>query len=457
MSYHFRPYAQDQLLLMPPALNEWVKEGSLARFVSELVDSLHADGQLTAFFAPYRADGWGAAAYHPCLMLKVLLYGYAVGVRSSRKIAQALEHDVAVRYLAANQQPDFRTVADFRTTHLAALEQLFGTVLTLCQAAGLVTMGVVALDGRRVAANAALDQNRTAASLDRTIAEILAEATRLDAEEDARYGVDRRGDELPEGLRTSAERLQRFKEARARLAADAARARQAQEAKVAARAEAEQRTGKKKRGRKPKAPNDVADPAKTANTTDPDSRLMQSRRGWVQGYNGQAMVDAPTQVIVAQAVTQDENDLRQLAPMLAQAEANTGRAPTACAVDAGYWSEANARLATATTELLIATTKDRTRRQQLAEQPPPRGRIPDRLTVRERMERKLRTKRGQAIYGQRGSSVEAVFGQMEGRGLNRFWLRGVRQVRAEWSLFCTTHNVLKLWRWGRAAVALATG
>ena len=457
MSYHFRPYAQDQLLLMPPALTEWVKEDSLARFVSELVDSLHADGQLTAFFAPYRADGWGAAAYHPCLMLKVLLYGYAVGVRSSRKIAQALEHDVAVRYLAANQQPDFRTVAAFRTTHLAALEQLFGTVLTLCQAAGLVTMGVVALDGRRVAANAALDQNRTAASLDRTIAEILAEAKRLDAEEDARYGVDRRGDELPEGLRTSAERLQRFQEARARLAADAARARHAQEAKVAARAEAEQRTGQKKRGRKPKAPNDVVDPAKTANTTDPDSRLMQSRRGWVQGYNGQAMVDAPTQVIVAQAVTQDENDLRQLAPMLAQAEANTGRAPTACAVDAGYWSEANAGLATATTDLLIATTKDRTRRQQLAEQPPPRGRIPDRLTVRERMERKLRTKRGQAIYGQRGSSVEAVFGQMEGRGLNRFWLRGVRQVRAEWSLFCTTHNVLKLWRWGRAAVALATG
>lgn len=457
MSYHFRPYAQDQLLLMPPALTEWVKEDSLARFVSELVDSLHADGQLTAFFAPYRADGWGAAAYHPCLMLKVLLYGYAVGVRSSRKIAQALEHDVAVRYLAANQQPDFRTVADFRTTHLAALEQLFGSVLTLCQAAGLVKMGVVALDGRRVAANAALDQNRTAASLDRTIAEILAEAKRLDAEEDARYGVDRRGDELPEGLRTSAERLQRFTEARARLAADAARARHAQEAKVAARAEAEQRTGQKKRGRKPKAPNDVVDPAKTANTTDPDSRLMQSRRGWVQGYNGQAMVDAPTQVIVAQAVTQDENDLRQLAPMLAQAEANTGRAPTACAVDAGYWSEANAGLATATTELLIATTKDRTRRQQLAEQPPPRGRIPDRLTVRERMERKLRTKRGQAIYGQRGSSVEAVFGQMEGRGLNRFWLRGVRQVRAEWSLFCTTHNVLKLWRWGRAAVALATG
>lgn len=457
MSYHFRPYAQDQLLLMPPALTEWVKEDSLARFVSELVDSLHADGQLTAFFAPYRADGWGAAAYHPCLMLKVLLYGYAVGVRSSRKIAQALEHDVAVRYLAANQQPDFRTVAAFRTTHLAALEQLFGTVLTLCQAAGLVTMGVVALDGRRVAANAALDQNRTAASLDRTIAEILAEAKRLDAEEDARYGVDRRGDELPEGLRTSAERLQRFQEARARLAADAARARHAQEAKLAARAEAEQRTGQKKRGRKPKAPNDVVDPAKTANTTDPDSRLMQSRRGWVQGYNGQAMVDAPTQVIVAQAVTQDENDLRQLAPMLAQAEANTGRAPTACAVDAGYWSEANAGLATATTDLLIATTKDRTRRQQLAEQPPPRGRIPDRLTVRERMERKLRTKRGQAIYGQRGSSVEAVFGQMEGRGLNRFWLRGVRQVRAEWSLFCTTHNVLKLWRWGRAAVALATG
>src|SRR6266545_977822 len=179
VSYNFLPYAQDQLLLMPPSLTEWVSEDSLARFVSELVDAMQARGELAAFFAAYRVDGWGRAAYHPCLMIKVLLYCYAVGVRSSRRIAQALEHDIAVRYLAANQQPDFRTIADSRKDHLAAFEQLFAAVLTLCQAAGLAKMGVVALDGRRVAGNAALDQNRTQASLEREMAAaILAEAER---------------------------------------------------------------------------------------------------------------------------------------------------------------------------------------------------------------------------------------------------------------------------------------
>ena len=223
---------------------------------------MQARGELAAFFARYRADGWGAAAYHPCLMLKVLLYCYAVGVRSSRRIAQAAEHDIAVRYLAANQQPDFRTIATFRTAHLAALEQLFGSVLALCRDAGLAEMGVVALDGRRVAANAALDQNRKQASLEREIAAILAEAERVDREEDAQYGIDVRGDELPEGLRTTAERRERLTAALDRLAANTKRARAKQAAKIEARAEEERRTGKKKRGPKPKPPEAVGDPDK---------------------------------------------------------------------------------------------------------------------------------------------------------------------------------------------------
>jgi transposase len=457
VSYNFLPYEQDQLLLMPPSLTDWVAEDSLARFVSELVDAMQARGELAAFFATYRADGWGQAAYHPCLMVKVLLYCYAVGVRSSRRIAQALEHDIAVRYLAANQHPDFRTIANFRKVHLVAFEQLFGAVLTLCQEAGLAKLGVVALDGRRVAANAALDQNRKQASLEREIAEILAEAERVDREEDAQYGIDVRGDELPEGLRTTAGRHERLTAALDLLAANTQRARAKQAAKIEARAEEERRTGKKKRGRKPKPPEAVGDPDKTANTTDPESRIMQSRRGWLQGYNAQAMTDSTSQVIVAQTVTQDENDLQQLAPMLAQVIANTGVVPKACAVDAGYWSEPNAALETAETELFIATTKEWKRQQELAAQPPPRGRIPKHLTPQERMERKLRTKRGQAIYRQRGCSVEAVFGQMEGRGLNRFWLRGLRKVQGEWSLFCSTHNILKLWRFAGTVAALATG
>jgi transposase len=457
MSYNFLPYEQDQLLLMPPSLTEWIREDSLARFVSELVDAMQARGELAAFFARYRADGWGRAAHHPCLMLKVLLYCYAVGLRSSRRIAQAAEQNIAVRYLAANRQPDFRTIANFRTAHLAALERLFGSVLALCRDAGLAEMGVVALDGRRVAANAALDQNRKQASLEREIAAILADAERVDREEDAQYGIDGRGDELPEGLRTTAERRERLTAALDRLAATTKRARDAQAAKIEARAEEERRTGKKKRGPKPKPPEAVGDPDKTANTTDPESRIMQSRRGWLQGYNAQAMTDSTSQVIVAQTVTQDENDLQQLAPMLAQVKANTGAVPKACTADAGYWTEANAALESEATELFIATTKNWKRKQELAEQGPPRGRIAKHLTRQERMERKLRTKRGQAIYRLRGCSVEAVFGQMEGRGLNRFWLRGLRKVQGEWSLFCSTHNILKLWRFAGATAALATG
>jgi transposase len=445
LSYNFLPYEQDQLFLMPPALSDWVKEGSLARFVSDLVDGLDADGELAAFYASYRSDGWGRAAYHPCMMLKVLLYSYCVGVRSSRRIAQALEQDVSLRYLAANQQPNFRTISDFRKDHLEALEGLFGSVLALCEAAGMVKLGVVALDGRKVAANAALDQNRTHKGLQRQISEILAEAERLDREEDERFGEDVRGDELPEGLRTREERLKRLKEARDRLAADAEQARKEQREKIDARAEKERRTGKKAGGRPLKAAEAVVDPEKRANTTDPESRIMQTRRGWIQGYNPQAMVDCETQVIVAQVVTQAEVDVGQLGPMLDQVHENVGRNPKACAADAGYWSEANAGLE-GETELFIATTKGWKLKEQLAEQGPPRGRIPKDLTPQQRMERKLRTKRGQAIYGKRSTSVEPVFGQMEGRGLNRFWLRGVAKVGTEWSLFCTTNNILKLWR-----------
>jgi hypothetical protein len=255
---------------------------------------------------------------------------------------------------------------------------------------------------------------------------------------------------LPEGLRTSAERLKRLQEARARLAAEAERARGEQEEKIAARAGEEQRTGKRKRGRKPKPPGEVVDAGKKANITDPDSRIMKTRRGWVQGYNAQAVTDCASQVIVAQDVTQDENDVQQLGPLPARVKETLGVGPEACAADAGCWSEANAALETGETQLFIATTRSWKLRKALAEQGPPRGRMPRNMTPQERMERKLRTKRGQAVYRQRGSSVEPVFGQMEGRGLNRFLLRGVRKVRAEWSLFCTTHNILKLWRLGGA-------
>ncbi len=459
MAYNFLPYDQDQLYLLPPSLDEWVAEGSLARFVSDVVEELDAARRLEEFYAGYRADGRGHPGYHPRMLLKVLLYGYCCGVTSSRKIAQALEDHVAFRFLAANQQPDFRTISDFRKAHLEALQALFSEVLRLCQEAGLAKMGRVALDGRKVAGNASLRQNRDKDGIEREVRRILEEAERVDAEEDERYGPDQRGDELPEELRTKQGRLQRLREARARLEAEERQAREKQEDKIEAREAEEKATGRKKPGRKPKPPEEAGDNEAKANLTDPDSRILKTWNGWLQGYNGQAMADCDTQVIVAQHLTQAENDVEQLAPMLDACELQAGARPAEILGDAGYWSEANASLQDEDTELFIATTKDWKQRKALREQPAPRGRIPEGASLKQRMERKLRTRRGRDAYSQRGSTIEAVFGQMATRGLNRFWLRGVEKVQAEWSLWCTTHNLLKLWRAHRAVAdaVYATG
>jgi len=450
MGYNFLPYDQDQLYLLPPSINEWVPEGSLPRFVDEVVETLDMNGRLQGFYERYRADGWGRAAYHPKMLVKVLIYAYCHGITSSRRIAQGLENDVGLRYLSANQQPDFRTIADFRKDNLDAIRGLHIEVLELCREAGLMKMGRVALDGRKVAGNAALARNRTREALEAEVTKILAEAERVDAEEDALYGEENRGDELPEELRSSKGRLQRLQQAMQRLEETEHEARTAQEQKIEEREEEEARTGKKKRGRKPRAPEEMVNPDARANTTDPDSRIMKARKGYVQGYNCQAVVDCQSQVIVAQAVTQDENDCRQLEPMLDECEEQAGERPEKLSADAGYWSEENARLGDELTELFIATKKDWKQRKALAEQGPPRGRIPKNATARDRMERKLLTKQGRAVYRQRGSTVEPVFGQMSTRGLNRFVMRGREKVGMEWSLWSTTHNILKLWRSGYA-------
>ncbi len=412
MGRNFLPYEKDQQYLLPPSIAEWVPEKSLARFVSEIIEHLDAKGGLKSFYEGYREDGWGRAAYHPQMMVKVLVYSYCVGVTSSRRIARAVEEDVSLRYLSANQQPDFRTVSDFRKDHLNALQGLFVDVLRLCQEAGLAKMGRVALDGRKVAGNAALEANRKKEAIEAEVGRILKEAGEVDEREDDLYGKDLRGDELPEGLGTKKDRLRRLREAAKRLeeAEEAAQAEQAE--KVVKRREEEEKTGK----------------------------------GWTQGYNGQAAADCDSQVIVAQDVTQQENDVKQLKPMLERCEEQSGRKPRETVADAGYWSEDNA--AEEGTELFIATTKDWKQRKALREKGPPQGRKPKEATPRDRMERKLLTKRGRAAYRQRGPTIEAVFGQMVMRGLRGFLMRGTGKVRTEWSLWCTTHNLLKLWRLG---------
>ncbi len=435
MSYNFREYNQDQLLLMPPAIQEWVKEDSLARFLSEILDGMDARGRLDAFYAPYRVDGWGAPAFHPVMMLKVLLYAYTHGMTSSRRIEAMLEVDIAFRYLAANNQPDFRTINGFRTTHLEALLALFVDVLELCRDAGMVKLGRVALDGHRVAGDASLSENRTRERLEQQVQELLDEAAWIDAREDQQQGPDARGDELPSGLKNPRKRAEHLQRALDELKKREAALRQEQEERIALREKEEQEAGRKKRGRKPKPAAEVKLPEDArVNRTDPDSRVMKARRGWVQGYNAQAMVDCASQIIVAQQVSNEESDVSLLAPMLERCEEQAGARPEQMLADAGYWSEANGALdGQGGTDLLIATVHWARER-------------PEEHPQRDLMEAKLGSEEGKAAYAQRGSTAEPVFGQMVTRGLERFRLRGKKKVGLEWSLWCTTHNLRKLWR-----------
>ncbi len=453
MVYNLLPYDREQGYLMPPSLREWLPEEDLSWFIMDAVGQM----ELKEFYAAYRSDGWGAAAYDPEMMVAVLLYAYCQGLRSSRRIARALERDVGFRVVAANQQPDFRTICRFRREHEEALEKLFVEVLRLCHEAGLVKLGVVALDGTKVAANAALDANRSHEAIAEEVRRMLAEAKAVDAEEDARYGTDRRGDELPEGLGRRADRLKRLKEAKERLEREAEAVAKAAQEHLEQRQAEEEATGKKKRGRKPKAVEPIPAEESKANTTDPESRIMKTRQGYVQGYNVQAVV-SEDQIIVAVGVTQEANDVQQLEPMLHTLErtleaAGIEERPKVGLADAGYWSEANIKACSCPEmpELLIATTKDWKQRKLLREKGCPRGRIPKGLSPRDRMERKLLTKRGRSLYKMRGVLVEPVFGQVkEGQGFRRLMRRGLAAASSEAVLIGTTHNLLKLWRSGQA-------
>jgi transposase len=454
-SFNFLPLNREQDHLMPPSLRDWLPEGDLSWFVLDAVSQM----DLTPFYAKYRADGWGHAAYEPSMMVCLLLYAYCLGVRSSRQIERLCERDIGFRVITANQAPDHSTIARFRQANEEALTALFTQALRLCAEAGLVKVGTMALDGTKMKANASLAANRKYASIEAEVKRMLEEAAAKDAEEDELYGPDRRGDELPEDLRDRRKRLTRLKEAKARLEHEAAAEAAKQAEKIEKRAKEEKKTGRKKRGRKPKEPDDTPPVEAKANVTDPESRIMKTRTGYVQGYNAQVVV-TKDQLIVAADVTQEENDVLQLHPMLKQAQEEL----TAVGVeehidvvlaDAGYWSEANVQEADPEgPELLIATTKDWKQRKVLREKGPPRGRIPKNLSLLERMERKLRTKRGWGLYSQRGWIVEPVFGHAkDGRRCDRFMRRGHGAARSEWLLIAATHNLLKLWRSGQAVWA----
>ncbi len=441
----FRPYEPDDLWLLPPSPRDWLPDGHLASCVSDVVDEL----DLTAILTTYGGVTRGTAPYHPRMLVKVLFYAYAVGIPASRQIARKLEEDVAFRVLAANQQPDFRTISDFRQEHLAALTALFVQVLKLCQRAGLVKLGHVALDGTKVQANAS---KHKAMSYDRMVKEegrlqaevdaLLQQAEAADARDDAAYGPDQRGDELPPELARREQRLKTIRAAKAVLEQEA----QAAAAVQQAARETREREGPR-RGRPAQPPSPIPAPTAQRNFTDPESRIMPApgaKGSVIQGYNCQAAVDATAQIIVAAEVTDEANDKQQAQPLLTQVLANTSHVPRTVSMDAGYFSEANVTAITALgCEPLIPPDRQRHGRAVPAA---PRGRPSATLSVAERMRRTLRTKRGHRLYARRKAIVEPVFGQIkQGRGYRQFLLRGMRKVRGEWALICTTHNVRKLW------------
>jgi transposase len=444
MAYNFLRGDRDQPFLLPPDLRDWLPADHLAWFVLDVVDQL----DLQPFLRGYRADGRGHPAYDPKTLLGVLLYAYAIGVRSSRQIQRRCIEDLAFRVLGGNQAPDHVTIARFRVRHQQALAGFLVQSLRLCAAAGLVRLGVVALDGTKVAANAADRANRTLAKLEAEVEQILQEAAEVDQAEDRQHGPAR-GDELPAKLASPSSRLARLRTAKARLEAEAAERQRRYETRVADLAAAARAKGRQPRAHiKPRPRDEVPNPGAVANTTDPDSRFLHTRNGTVQGYNAQAVV-TEDQVVVAAALTREANDLRQLGPMLGAVGHTLDAAgiqdrPRTLLADSGYWSITNLTRIADAPELLIWPAKTG-RTDKSRKDGKPSGSKSDGL--RTAMFAKLASDQGKACYAKRKQTVEPVFGQLkEQQGARRFLRRGLTACEAEWKPLCGTHNLLKLWR-----------
>jgi transposase len=462
---HFKPYEPDQGHLLPPSPREWLPEGHLALFIRDVTSTL----DLTPILQAYEhQDDRGQPPYHPAMMVSLLLYAYCTGRPSSRKIEKATWEDVAFRVLAAGHHPDHDSISAFRQRHLKELAGLFLQVLQLCRKAGLVRLGQVSLDGTKVKANASKHKamsydrmEKEEARLQAEVNELLRRASAVDAEEDARYGKGRSGDELPEELARRESRLRKIREAKASLEEEARRQAEAKAEEVRKRL-AERERKEKERGRKfagnpPRVPDPEKakpEPKAQRNFTDPESRIMKdgATKGFVQAYNAQAAVDGDSQVIVAQAVTQDAGDTDQLAPMAMMVKKNMGRSPEKLLADAGYFSGANVTSEELQdVDLYISPGREKTGEIDPKESGPPGPEA----TVTERMRHKVRTPEGRAIYARRKAVVEPIFGQIkEARGLRRFLLRGLEKVAAEWDLICLTHNLLKLFGSGFAPSAV---
>ena len=430
MAKTYRPYCPDQMFLLPPSLRDWLPENHLVYFVSDVVDQL----DLSKIESVYEKDERGQPPFNPRMMAKILVYAYCVGVFSSRRIQKRLIEDIAFRILAAGNQPDFRTISDFRKIHLNALQDLFEQVLKLALTAGAIKLGRVALDGSKIKANAskhkAMSYKRMkeeGRNLRAEVHQLLKQAKAADDEEDARYGKDKSGDELPEELSRRETRLQRIKEAKKALEQ---------------RAREEAQKSKEAEGSEEKAiPEDKAQ----YNFTDPESRIMKGPDGFVQAYNAQVAVEQTCQLIVAQAVTQEANDKKQTVPMIKAVKEQAGQTPAQLLADSGYCSEENLKhLEKKPVDVYIATGRQKHKEKAIGCK---RGPLPKGATKVDKMRRKLQTKAGAAVYAARKAIVAPVFGQIkQARGFRQFLLRGINKVRGEWALVCATHNILKMYR-----------
>jgi len=449
----FKPYQPSQLLLLPPDMRQWLPEDDLAYFIMDVVNEL----DLSAIYQSYDGAKGGQPPFNPKMMSSLLLYAYCVGIPSSRKMEKATYYQVPFRVITGDQHPDHDTIAEFRNRHLKALSGLFVEVLRLCQKVGLVKLGHVSLDGTKVRANASKHKamsygrmEKKAEELEAEVKRLLAEAQAVDDAEDAQYGKDKRGDELPEELRFKQDRLRKIREAMQSLEQEAKAQAEAKRREIRQKEQVLEKEGKKRKGKKPKEPGDKPESKAQRNFTDPDSRIMKdgATKSFEQAYNCQAAVDEEFQVIVAANVTQKTNDKQQVKPLVEEIRQNTGgNRPKKVSGDTGYFSEANIDyLEDEQIDGYIATA-----RQKHSDKAEPAGcgRIPKDATKQERMARKLRTKKGRETYSKRKQIVEPVFGQIkEVRGFRRFLLRGLENVSGEWDLICLTHNLLKLFRSG---------
>lgn len=434
MPTRYRPYRPEQSFLLPPSPKDWLAEDHLVYFISETVDRL----DLSGFYRRYEGDGRRNRPFDPRMMVKVLLYGYATGTFSSRKLAKKLEEDVALRVLGAGNFPAHRTICEFRQRHLEEFQELFVELVRIARETGMIRLGTVAVDGAKVKANAskhkAMSYKRMKKQdkrLRREIEQLTEEASRVDAEEDRIYGEDRRGDELPEELRRREDRLAKIEAAMKRL-----KQRQAEEDRGKGRHEGDDR--KSPRGGR-KFKREFGEPKEEAqdNFTDSDSRIMMSKGSFQQCYNSQIAVDDGSQLIVATGVTQSAADNPQLLKLVEQTQKNTKRRPRRLLADAGYRDEESFRvLETKGIEAYISLGRED---KKAAQEPTPE------LPASWRMHEKLKTEGGRAQYKRRKAIVEPVFGWVKQvLGFRRFSLRGIEKVSGEWDLVCLAVNLKRM-------------